>query len=38
MIWLRKYNVHYHNTNFGTKPPGVQIDLDAINKITDIKH
>lgn len=36
MTWLRKWNVHYHSTNFATKPPGIQIDLDAINRIENL--
>lgn len=34
MSWIRKHNVQYHATNFGTKMPCDQLlDLDAINDI-----
>jgi len=31
--WLEKYNVHYHHTNFQSKPPGTIVDRRATNSI-----
>lgn len=37
MSWIRKHNVQYHATNFGTKMPAdVYFDLDVINDLSKL--
>lgn len=31
--WLRTNGVKFHAVNFGTKVPGIQFDIDAINDL-----